>query len=192
MHNHEIGQNPRDLPYFCINFCFSAFIILVQFAGWFFSGSQALLADTAHVSVHAATEVMVIIAIYTGSKKIDKIGSWLIVLLLLLFMVPWLVWEAWERYLKPEDIAAPIMLGATVLGLLGNAAQRLIVRGRGLSIKSADRYKVCLDTDIYSSLGVLFGAGIIYFNPAWVAVDTLIAFAIAVWVIWKVTKMSKR
>lgn len=189
-HEHDAARNLKDLPYFRLNLCLSALIILIQLTGGILSGSKALIVDTAHVFTHAATEVLVIIALWTGSKKIDKVGSRLIIFLLLFLFVPWLMWEAVERYLKPESIIAPIMFWATILGLLGNAAQRFIVRGRGLSSKSADRYKLCLDTDIYSSLGVLLGAIIIYFNPAWLIVDTLIAFAIAVWIIRKVIKMA--
>ena len=179
----------KDLPYFLLNLCFSGFIILIQLAGGIYSGSQALIADTAHVFVHASTEVVVILSLWSGSKKLDRLGSWLIVLLLLALLVPWLIWSAYQRYLNPEGIAAPLMFGATLVGLLINIAQRLIVRGRGLSSKSVAKYKLCLNTDIYSSLGVLAGAAMIYLNPAWLIADTILALLIAVWVILKALKM---
>ena len=189
-HFHGSGQNLKDLPYFQLSFCFSVFIFLVQLAGGIFSGSRALLADTGHVAIHGVTEIAVIIALWKGSKKSDEVGSRLITALLFL-LVAGLVWGAYERYINPKEIEAPIMLAATIAGLLGNTTQRFIVRGRGLECLSASRYKLCLDTDIYSSVGVLIGAVIIYFNPAWLLVDTAIAFAIAFWVVWKITRMSK-
>ena len=190
-HENDAAQNFKDLFWFRLNLGLTALIILVQLLGGIYSGSQALIADTVHVFVHAITEIIVIFTLWSGSKKLDRVGSWLIVLLLLGLLLPWLIWEAWERYLHPQDIVAPLMLTASLIGLLVNGVQRLIVRGRGLSSKSVARYKVCLDTDIYSSLGVLIGAGIIYFHPAWLIIDTVIAFLIAGLVIWKVTTMSK-
>lgn len=190
-YDHDAGQNIKDLPYFQLNLCFSVFIILVQLVGWFFSGSQALLADTVHVSIHAVTELVVIVAILSTSEKADKIGSWLITILLL-FLVLSVLFGAYKRLVDPKEIETSFMFAATIAGLLGNTAQRFIVRGRGLGFESAERYKLCLDTDIYSSLGVLIGVGILYFRPTWIIVDTLIAFAIAAWVLLKVSKMSKR
>jgi len=189
-HEHRHGQNLKDLPYFQINLCFSLFILLVQLVGGIYSGSRALLADTGHVAIHAATEVIVITALFTGNKKADEFGSWLITALLFL-LVGGILWGAYKRYVDPKEIEAPIMLAATIAGLLGNIAQRYVVRGRGLACESAGKYKLCLDTDIYSSLGVLAGAGIIYFNPAWLAVDTLIAFGIAGWICLKIIKMKQ-
>lgn len=190
-HNHDAGQNIKDLPYFQLNLCFSIFIILAQLAGWFFSGSHALLADTFHVAIHAVTEVVVILALFTASEKADKIGSWLITVLLL-FLVVGVLFGAYKRYMEPKEIETSFMLAATSAGLFGNVAQRFIVRGRGLGFESADRYKLCMDTDIYSSIGVLAGVGILYFRPSWLIVDTLIAFTIAGWILWKVLKMSKK
>jgi len=190
-HRHDHAQNSADLPFFQLNLFISVFILLVQLAGGIFSGSKALIADTAHVGIHLSTEIMVVMVLFSGNKKWDIIGSKLITFLLLAVLLPWLVWEAYQRYLEPKTIDGPIMLAAASAGLLGNVAQRLIVRGRGLACESAGKYKLCLDTDIYSSLGVLAGAAIIFFNPAWLFVDTLIAFAIAGWVVWKITKMSK-
>ena len=190
-HHHDGAHGAEDLPYFQLNLCFSVFIILAQLAGWFFSGSQALLADTLLVAIHAVTEVAVILALFTANEKADKIGSWLITILLL-FLVLSVLFGAYERYADPKEIEWVVMFVATLAGLAGNAAQRFIVRGRGLGFESASRYKLCLDTDIYSSLGVLAGAGMLYFRPTWLIVDTLIAFAIAVWVLLKVAKMSKK
>ncbi|MEK7566874.1 MAG: cation transporter [Patescibacteria group bacterium] len=189
-HDHDIKRASGDLFYFQLNLCFSVFILLVQLAGGIYSGSWALIADTGHVAIHGATEVVVILAIWTGSKKADKFGSWLITALLF-FLVAGLIWGAYQRYLEPNGIEAPIMFAATLIGLLGNTVQRFVVRNRGLGSISASKYKLCLDTDIYSSIGVLIGAVAIYFNPTWLIVDTAIAFAIAGWVVWKVIKMSR-
>ncbi len=189
-HEHRHQQNLEDLPYFQLNLCFSIFILLVQLIGGIYSGSRALLADTMHVAIHTATEMVVIFVLLTGSKKADKFGSWLITALLFL-LVGGMVWGAYERYMNPKEIGASIMLVATIAGLLGNIAQRFIVRGRGLACESAEKYKWCLDTDIYSSLGVLTVPAIIFFNPAWIFVDTLIAFAIAGWIVFKVFKMKQ-
>lgn len=190
-HHHDGAHGAEDLPYFQLSLCFSVFIILVQLVGWFFSGSQALLADTGHLLIHAVTEIIVIAAILKNSERADWLGS-LLITVLLLFLVASLIWGAYKRYIDPREIETPIMFAATIAGLAGNIAQRLIVRRRGLGYKSATRYKQCLDTDIYSSLGVLASAVIIYFNPAWLIVDTSIAFAIAGWIMWKVLKMSEK
>ena len=190
-HRHDHAQNSADLPFFQLNLFISVFILLVQLAGGIFSGSKALIADTAHVGIHLSTEIMVVMVLFSGNKKWDIIGSKLITFLLLAVLLPWLVWEAYQRYLEPKTIDGPIMLAAASAGLLGNVAQRLIVRGRGLAYESAGKYKLCLDTDIYSSLGVIAGAVVIYANPSWVIADTVIAFAVAIWMVIKVCKMEQ-
>lgn len=105
-----------------------------------------------------------------------------------LFMISvWIFYEAYQRFMHPETISSGKMFIVALVGLVANVACAYILKGNShehghsLNVRAAFLHML---GDTLSSVGVIIGAGIIYYTD-WFIVDPVISVMICVLIlIW--------
>jgi len=160
----------RDRRSLLVAATLAASVFLLEVAGGIWTGSLALLADSAH----ALTDLLAMMVAYTATVVAERppdgrrtwgyhrleILSALINGLLLLLMAAVIAWEAVQRLHTPMPVASGGMLAIAVVGLLFNLAGVLVLwRASGsLNVRGARWH---LAGDSLASLGVILAAVVI-------------------------------
>ncbi len=135
------NQRKKRALLIAIFFCVLAF--LVQLVGAFYTGSIALLGDTAHLFTDLFSLIISLVAVILSERPTTKLRSFGLYRLevlagfmngvLLLAVSLFLIWESVERLITPQSLAAgPLLFTALVgfiLNLLSAAALWLVMRG---------------------------------------------------------------
>ena len=107
--------------------------------------------------------------------------------LTLLMISVWIFYEAYRRFMHPETISSGKMFIVAMVGLVANVACAYILKGNShehghsLNVRAAFLHML---GDTLSSVGVIIGAGIIYYTD-WFIVDPIISVMICVLIlIW--------
>jgi len=101
---------------------------------------------------------------------------------LLLGVAGYILREAWERFREPHAVPSGTVLLVAAVGLIVNVAGALLIRaGSEASLNLRGAYNEVV-ADALSSVGVIVGA-IVMGLTGWPQVDTLVAVAIALFVL---------
>jgi len=167
-------------------------VLVAEVLGAVFSGSLALLSDAAHMFTDAAALGIALAAARIGRRPADPRRSFgyrrfevLAALLnaqLLLVAAAYIAFEALRRLREPPEIDSSVMLLIALLGLAVNLAGMRMLAGRqdaSLNLKGA---YLEVWSDMLGSVGVIVAAVLIRFT-GWAWVDSVVALAIAAWVV---------
>jgi cobalt-zinc-cadmium efflux system protein len=189
MHHHGEISSQRLLWVTLINLL----ITVAEVIGGMVTGSMALLSDSAH----NLSDTVSIVLSYTalriarrtatprrsyGYKRAEILAAFLNSLFLLLISA-YLIYEAILRFYRPEHIDGEWMLFIAAGGLAGNLLCVLLLHQHAeesLNIRSGYLHLVA---DTLSSMGVVLGAVILIFLPAWTWIDPLVSLLISFYII---------
>lgn len=184
---------------FVISLILTAGIFLAELIGGLWTGSLALLSDSAHVFMDVFALGLSFLALRLASRPADDRHSFgwhrLEVLAALingisLFIIAGGIWyEAVQRFQQPQEIRSGEMMLIAVIGLVVNLVVALVLRGHshthadGVEHEDLNVHSAFLHVigDAISSVGVIAAALIIQFTGAvWVdpAISVLIGFII--------------
>ncbi len=167
---------------------------MVEIVGGVLSNSLALISDAGHMLTHLFALLVSLFAVFFATKPPTEkktYGFFRIEILAALFngvtlviIAAWIFYEAYRRFMHPETISGGTMLVIAVVGLVANVSCAYILKGDGhehgighsLNLKSAF---VHMMGDTVSSVGVIFGAVIIYYT-GWFVIDPVISVVICV------------
>jgi len=200
--NHGADQSPGHERRLLAVLVLTGAFVAVELAAAWWTGSLALLSDAAHMMTDAAALAIAIAAIRIGRRPADRkrtFGYYRFEILaaaanalLLIAVAAYIGWEAWQRLHAPADIPALPMLAVAVAGLVVNlVGLRMLREASSESLNMKGAY-LEVWSDLIGSAGVILAAGVIA-ATGWGWVDSLVAVAIAVWILprtWLLLKES--
>jgi len=200
-HSHDHGYRRDQRRTLKIVLAITLAMMVVEFVGGYISNSLALMSDAGHMLTHALAISVALIAFYISSQPAPDcrtFGSFRAEVLgalfngaFLLIVAAFIFWEAIQRLMDPSDVQVRDMLLVAILGLAVNGISVwLIMRVShdDINIKGAFYH---LMGDTLSSVGVVTGAGIIYFT-GWNRIDPLIGMMIGgLIVVWAISVLRQ-
>lgn len=187
-HAHPSASRRRLTLVLCLTFAF----LLIEIAAGILTGSLALVADAGHMLTDAAGLVLALIAMKIAERPPSprrtfgyhraEILAALTNAVLLLGVAGYILREAWDRFRDPHPVPSGAVIAVAAAGLLVNVAGALLLRGgsqASLNLRGAYNEVVA---DALSSVGVIVGA-LVMAATGWHRVDTLVAVAIALFVL---------
>lgn len=187
-HRHDLkGRNLR------ISIFLNILITITQVIGGFISGSLALLSD----ALHNFSDVISLIISYVanrfskkkastnktfGYKRAEIIAAFVNSATLMVVAV-FLIIEAIERFYNPEAISSDLVIGLSIIAILGNGFSVLLIKkdaAVNMNMKSAYLH---LLTDMMASVVVLLGGIVMkFYKTYWI--DPLLTLLIAIYLIY--------
>lgn len=167
------------------------FLVVELIAAWL-TRSLALLSDAAHMFTDVAALAIALAAIHIGQRPADEkrtFGYSRLEIIaaaanaIMLFAVAvYIGWEAWQRFKAPAEVHSVAMAVVALIGLVINlVAMRLLREGSAESLNMKGAYLEVL-SDMLGSAGVLIAGALIWVTGQfWI--DTVVAVAIALWVL---------
>lgn len=186
-HHHEVtGKN------LSISIFLNIGITIAQIIGGFISGSLSLISDALHNFSDVLSLVFSLIAHKLSKKKASETNTFgykraeLLAAFVnsgtLIIVAFFLIFEAVDRFSKPVVINSQLVIWLSLLGILFNGFSAVLLKKdaeNNLNMKSAYLH---LFSDMIASVAVLVGGLLMhYFNWFWV--DSVITFAIAIYLI---------
>ncbi|OJX47158.1 MAG: hypothetical protein BGO78_16915 [Chloroflexi bacterium 44-23] len=186
MHNHNIESNSKKL---FLSIALTGLIFIAEFGGGLWTGSLALLSDSAHVFMDVFALLLSYLAIRAAklpSNDRHTYGYHRMQVLAalangatLLFISFEILKEAINRFQHPEPIVAGPMLLIAVIGLIVNVIVALVLRDhdhKDLNTRAAFLHVL---GDALASVGVI-GAGIAIYFTGLLWIDPLMSVLISV------------
>jgi cobalt-zinc-cadmium efflux system protein len=170
----------------------SLLILGVEVAGGLLAHSLALLSDAGHIVTDVAALGLAWIALRVARRPVNARRSYgyhragVLVGMFnagtLVLVVLAIAFEALQRLQHPQPVQGPLVVGAALLAVGGNAyiALRLRGAGRSLNLRAAMLHVV---GDLAASAAAVL-AGIVIVLTGWVYADPLLALGIAVLIAW--------
>ena len=166
--------------------------LLVEVAAGLLTGSLALLADAGHMLTDVAGLVLALLATKLAERPASprrtfgyhraEVLAALTNAFLLLGVAGYILMEAWSRWSAPRDVPSRAVLLVAGAGLLVNLVGAVLLQsGARTSLNLRGAYNEVV-ADALSSIGVIAGATVMAFT-GWQRVDTLVAVAIAIFVL---------
>ena len=166
--------------------------LLVEVAAGLLTGSLALLADAGHMLTDVAGLVLALLATKLAERPASprrtfgyhraEVLAALTNAFLLLGVAGYILAEAWNRWETPQDVPSRAVLLVASAGLLVNLVGAVLLQaGARTSLNLLGAYNEVV-ADALSSIGVIVGAVVMGFT-GWQRVDTLVAVAIALFVL---------
>ncbi len=193
-HNHRQEYRQQERKRLILASAITGGIFIVEIVGGVLSNSLALMSDAGHMLTHLFALLISLFAVFFATKPpTDKktYGFFRLEILAALFngvtlviIAAWIFYEAYLRFMHPETISSGKMFVIAVVGLIANVSCAYILKGDGhehgighsLNLKSAFVHML---GDTVSSVGVIFGAVIIYYT-GWFVIDPIISVVICV------------
>lgn len=186
MDDHPIGNNSRKLFY---SIALTALIFLAEFGGGLWTGSLALLSDSAHVFMDMFALSLSYLAIRVAALPANdrhtfgyhrmKVLAALVNGATLLFISFEIIKEAIHRFQNPQSVEAGPMLVIAIIGLVINVIVAFVLHEhdhKDLNTRSAFLHVL---GDALASVGVIVAGIAIYFtNLLWI--DPLVSLMISV------------
>ena len=173
--------------------------LVIEIIGGTLANSLALLSDAAHMFTDVMALSLSFFALKIAGKpstdtktfgyhRVEIFAAFLNGVLLLL-MACGILYEAWQRALDPHAVDSQVLIIAASIGLAVNLCVLCFLRepashNHDLNIKSAFYHVV---GDSVASIGVIVGGTVMLYTQ-WYIVDTFIAVAIAIFLIWVAKK----
>jgi cobalt-zinc-cadmium efflux system protein len=197
-HHHHGDLKGRNL---FISIVLNIGITIAQVLGGIWSGSLSLLSD----ALHNFSDVLSLIVSYIANRLTKKkaslqktfgykraeilaafINAGTLMIVAVLLMI-----EAIERFKNPQDIKSNLVIVLSIVALLGNGFSVLLLKkdaNANMNMKSAYLH---LLTDMMASVAVLIG-GLLMSYYQWYWVDSVLTFAIAIYLVWMGFDLLKR
>lgn len=186
MHNHNADKNSKKL---FLSIILTGLIFIVELAGGFWTGSLALLSDSAHVFMDVFALGLSYLAIRVatlpandrhtyGYHRMQVLAALANGVLLLIISFE-ILREAFIRFQNPEPVVAGPMLVIAIIGLIVNVIVALVLREHDhddLNTRSAFLHVL---GDALASVGVIV-AGIAIFFTGQLWIDPLVSVVISV------------
>ncbi len=194
-HTHETKQNR-----FVLSLALTGLIFLAELLGGLWTGSLALLADSAHVFMDAFALGLSYLALRAAALPADdrhtygyhrlQILAALTNGITLLFIAFEILREAWERWQQPQPIQAGPMLVIAVVGLIVNIIVAYVLHEHDhddVNTRSAFLHVV---GDTLASVGVI-GAGVVILFTGWLWFDPLVSALIGLLILVSAGRLLK-
>jgi cobalt-zinc-cadmium efflux system protein len=194
--------NPQLERRFILALLISIVIFLAELVGGWWTGSLALLSDSAHVFLDVFALGLSYIALRVAALPADdrhtygwhriEVFAALLNGITLLGITVAIFYEAWERIQNPTPIHSGEMLIIAAIGLVASLATARILEDHhhdDLNTRSAFLHVI---GDALASLGVIVG-GIVMLLTGWYAIDPLISAFIGLIIVtssWRVLRSS--
>lgn len=186
MHNHNIESNSKKL---FISIALTALIFIAEFGGGLWTGSLALLSDSAHVFMDVFALLLSYLAIRAaklpandrhtyGYHRMQVLAA-LANGATLLFISFEIIKEAINRFQNPEPIVAGPMLLIAIVGLVVNVIVALVLREHDHEDLNTRAAFLHVLGDALASVGVI-GAGIAIYFTGLLWIDPLMSVLISV------------
>jgi len=186
MHNHNFESNSKKL---FISIALTALIFIAEFGGGLWTGSLALLSDSAHVFMDVFALLLSYLAIRAaklpandrhtyGYHRMQVLAA-LANGATLLFISFEILKEAINRFQHPEPIVAGPMLIIAVIGLIVNVIVALVLREHDHEDLNTRAAFLHVLGDALASVGVI-GAGIAIYFTGLLWIDPLVSVLISV------------
>jgi len=182
------GRNKKSLA---IVFGLTAFYLIVEVIGGFWTGSLALLADAGHMLTDVAGVGLALLAIWFAEKpaspertygyyRVEILAALTNAVVLILISL-YILYEAYQRFKNPPEVESVGMLGVAAIGLVINLIGVYILRaGSQESLNMKGAYFEVL-SDMLTSIGVII-AGIIMLTTGWYYADPIISAGIGLFI----------
>jgi len=184
----------------------SLVITTAQIIGGLISGSLALMSDALHTATDAVALVASFIAVKLGERpeteshtfglKRAEIVAAAMNAGVLIGISLWLLYEAGERFIKPDQVQAGVMIGVAFIGLVANIINALLLqKGARDNINMRSAYLHVLSDAVVSIGVILAGVAILALGPSFSWIDPLITVFISLWLIkesWGIVRESIR
>lgn len=170
--------------------------IVLKAAAWLLTGSVGLLSDAAESLVNLAAALIALWALTVAARPADEThafgytkaeyfasGAEGFLILAAAFAIAVTAWGRWQNPRPITDAWAGIAVSATAAAINGAVAVTLLRAGnrlRSITLR-ADAHHLL--TDVWTSVGVIAGIALVALT-GWLRLDPLIAFAVAVNIVW--------
>ncbi|QYJ15906.1 Ferrous-iron efflux pump FieF [Rubrobacter xylanophilus DSM 9941] len=168
----------------------------LKLGAYFVTGSVGLFSDAAESLVNFVAAVAALWALTVAARppdeehayghgKVEYFASGLESALIIL-AAGWIGLSAWERLVNPEllsHVPAGLFLSAVAAGINGAVALVLLRAGRRLRSITLEADARHLMTDVWTTAGVIAGVAAAQLT-GWLALDPLIALAVAANIVW--------
>lgn len=187
---------------FALSLGISVIIFIAEFAGSFWTGSLALLSDSAHVFLDIFALALSYIALRVSALPPDdrhtygwhrlEVFAGLANGITLFIVTVTIFSEAWKRFQSPVAVQSLEMLVIAAIGLVANLVTAQLLKDhheQDLNIHSAFLHVV---GDALSSIGVILG-GILMLFTGWVIIDPIISVIICIFLFvgtWRLLRSS--
>jgi cobalt-zinc-cadmium efflux system protein len=187
---------------FVLSLGISGLIFIIEFAGGFWTGSLALLSDSAHVFLDFFALALSYIAMRVSTLPADdrhtygwhrlEVFAGLANGITLFVITIAILYEAWQRIHAPIAVHSGEMLVIAVVGLIANLITAYLLKEHhqhDLNVHSAFLHVV---GDALSSVGVIIGGMVMLFT-GWVIIDPIISVLICIFLFvgsWRVLRSS--
>jgi cobalt-zinc-cadmium efflux system protein len=197
MHQHKIETNSKKL---FISIALTGLVFVVEFSGGLWTGSLALLSDSAHVFMDVFALVLSYLAIRAATLPANdrhtygyhrmQVLAALANGATLLFISFEILKEAIHRFQNPEPIVAGPMLVIALIGLVVNIIVALVLREHDhedLNTRSAFLHVL---GDAVASVGVI-GAGVVIYFTGLSWIDPLVSVFISLLILFSSGRLLK-
>lgn len=175
-------------------------ITLVESIGAAKSHSLGLLSNVIHDGLDVATILLALLAVTLHHQPCRRLGrfhrvpfesiSCVIISLFLLVSIGLVGWHAVERLRHPQLISTVTMVGAAIVGLVGNLVVLWIMRCRN-STGVTRAVVIDAGSDTLFAAAVILSGGIISLT-GWLLVDPLLSVLISGFILFNVVQMLRR
>jgi cobalt-zinc-cadmium efflux system protein len=198
-----MNHSSQTLQYrFALSLGISALIFIVELAGGFWTGSLALLSDSAHVFLDFFALTLSYIALRVSTLPADdrhtygwhrlEVFAGLANGITLFAVTITIFYEAWQRIKSPIVVHSTEMLLIAVIGLIANLITAQLLKEHhqhDLNVQSAFLHVI---GDALSSVGVIIG-GVVMLLTGWSIIDPIISVMICIFLFagsWRVLRSS--
>jgi len=197
MHDHPIENNSKKL---FISIALTALIFIAEFGGGLWTGSLALLSDSAHVFMDAFALGLSYLAIRVATLPANdrhtygyhrmQVLAALANGATLLFISFEILKEAINRFQNPEPVVAGPMLLIAAIGLVVNIIVALVLREHDHEDLNTRAAFLHVLGDALASVGVI-GAGIAIYFTGLLWIDPLVSVLISVLILFSSGRLLK-
>ncbi|RKH40891.1 cation diffusion facilitator family transporter [Corallococcus sicarius] len=176
----------------------TATIMVAEAVGGFLTNSLALLSDAGHMLTDVSAMILSLLALWFAGRPADlkktygyyrmEILSALLNGVMLLVITIFILMEAWERLRTPATVELGPMAIVAGIGLVANlAALGFLHQTHSMNVRGAFLHVL---GDTLSSVGVLVGAGIMWWT-GWYVVDPIISVLISIVIVVGALRLVK-
>jgi len=183
----------------------NTFLIIIKLIVGIFSGSVSIISEAIHSSMDLIAAIIAFFAVRVsdnppdsrhpyGHGKVENISG-VIEALLILVAAIWIITEAGKKILGEKIELESIAIGSLVMlvSAIINAivSKKLYKVARETNSVALEADALHLKTDVYTSLGVAVGLGLIMLTGIkWL--DPVVAILVAIFIIWEALQLLRR
>jgi len=190
--------------YIWISIAASLMTLLLKTAAWYLTGSVGLFSDAVEsvINLLAALMAMVMLKISIlppdknheyGHGKAEYFSS-LAEGLLIMVASAGIAWTAVDRFLNPrpiEQLGTGLCISFIASGINFTVSRILLSAGRKYRSITLEADAQHLMTDVWTSVAVIGGVGAVGLT-GWLKLDPVVAFAVALNILWTAYKIIRR